>query len=143
MIDYATITELIYQRLRSHAAGASVRAALGDASNSVVLAADIRRSEQQSTVQLPAVPFLALRYGPAGSGDQVVWQPVYTWFCYDSPAIGYGRLLTLPALIASAYRPELALVAGEDTIEISMAAPSPDMVLGLLVLPVVVAISAI
>lgn len=143
MFDWAGLAELVYQRARSHSQGATLRAALADGANSVILAQDIRRYEGETEVIPPPTPFLALRYGAAPSADQVVWQGAFTWLCYDDRQTGYSRLLALPPLIQAAYRTDLSLLVGEDTIEISPAAPSPDMVLKLLVLPVTLVIHAI
>ena len=102
MIDLAAITIAVCERLRSDAAGAAVRALLGAGAASVLHAEDLR-VEGLSVRALPARPLVALRRGSVPQSQRVVYTPLYTWYCYDDPAQGYGRIEALPLLIAQAF----------------------------------------
>jgi hypothetical protein len=110
MIDLAAITIAVFERLRTDAAGAAVRAALGAGADSVLHAEDLR-VEGLGVRALPARPLVALRRGVAPQSQRVVYQPIYTWYCYDDPAIGYGRIEALPLLIAQAFATRLIVPA--------------------------------
>lgn len=141
MIDLYALTAAVYARLKSESAGADVRAFLPDGAGAVLLAEDLR-VEGLTVLDLPARPILALRRGAAPQLDRVVTQPIYTWYAYDDPSVGYGRLEQLPYLIWQAY--ESGLIVGTTAvgaIEVGAGAQTRDERLGLLQL-ITVAIGA-
>ena len=132
MIDLAALTSAVYERLKSDSAGADVRAFLPASSSAVLLAEDLR-VEGLTVVDLPARPLLALRRGAAPQIDRVVTMPLYTWYAYDDPSTGYGRLEQLPLLIAQAYESGLTIgTVGVGSIEVAAGGQTRDDRLGLL-----------
>lgn len=144
MIDLAAITGAVFERLRTDAAGAAVRAALGVGVSSVLHAEDLR-VEGLGVRALPARPLVALRRGAVPQSQRVVYQPIYTWYCYDDPAIGYGRIEALPLLIAQAFASRLIVsttaVGAQETS--GVGAQLRDDKLKLLVIPVQLVIGAV
>lgn len=144
MIDLAAITIAVFERLRTDAAGAAVREKLGDGASSVLHAEDLR-VEALGVRALPTRPLIAMRRGAVPQSQRVVYQPIYTWYCYDDPAIGYGRIEALPQLIAQAF--ETRLVVSTTAVgaqEVSgVGAQLRDDKLKLLVIPVQVVIGAV
>jgi len=142
VIDLAALTEAVYQRLKSDSAGAAVRAFLPADASAILLAEDVR-VEGLTVLSLPERPILALRRGAAPQIDRVITQPIYTWYCYDDPSVGYGRLEQLPYLIWQAYESGLIVgTVGVGSIEVGAGAQTRDDRLGLLQL-VTVAIGAV
>lgn len=132
MIDLAALTEAVYQRLKSESAGAALRAFLPAEAAAILLAEDVRQ-EGLTVATLPARPILALRRGAAPQLDRVITAPIYTWYCYDDPSVGYGRLEQLPKLIADAYESGLSVgTVGVGSIEVAAGAQTRDDRLGLL-----------
>jgi hypothetical protein len=132
LIDLAALTEAVYQRLKSDAAGAALRAWLPAGASAILLAEDVR-NEALTVLDLPARPLLALRRGATPQLDRVVTMPIYTWYGYDDPSVGYGRLEQLPYLLYHAY--ESPLVVGTvavGSIEIAAGPQTRDTRLGLL-----------
>lgn len=142
MIDLAALTEAVFQRLKSDTAGAAVRSFLPSGSDAILLAEDVR--VEGLTVQaLPARPILALRRGAAPQLAQVITQPIYTWYAYDDPSVGYGRLEQLPLLLRQAYESGLTIgTVAVENIVIGAGAQTRDERLGLLQL-ITVTISAV
>lgn len=132
LIDLAALTEAVFQRLKSDSAGASVRAFLPSGASAILLAEDVR--VEGLTVQtLPARPLLALRRGAVPPLDRVVSSPIYTWYGYDDPSVGYGRLEQLPQLIAGAYASGLTIgTVAVGSIDVGIGAQTRDDQLGLL-----------
>jgi len=93
-IDIANITEQVYTRLVSHAAGAQVRAALRGG----VVAADTLEAQT-----LPACPFIAFREGPITGKPTDLEDLVFRLYVYDDKAKGYRRINQIAALIRAAY----------------------------------------
>lgn len=143
MIDVAALTSAVYERLRSESAGAALRALLGADAASVLLAEDVR-VEGLLVRQLPVRPLIALRRGAVPTIGRVVNRPIYTWYCYDDPAAGYGAIEALIQPLAEAYTTELIIgtVAVGD-IEVSAGGQTRDDVLKLLMCPVTVVIGAV
>lgn len=143
MIDLYALSTAIYNRLAADAAGAAVRAALGAGAQSVLMAEDLR-VEGLTVLALPTRPLIALRRGAVPQSGRVVSLPVYVWYCYDDPAVGYGRLETLPLLIASAYTTPLVVgTVAVGAIEVSAGAQTRDAALKLLLCSVTVAVGAV
>lgn len=143
MIDLAALTSAVYERLHSDSAGADVRAFVPAGAAAIILAQDVRMSAL-TVLPLPARPLLALRRGVAPQVQRVVTAPLYTWYCYDDPAIGYGRLEQLPQLIWQAYESKLSIpTVGAFTIEVAAGAQTQDDRLHLLLQLVTVVVSAI
>jgi len=142
LIDLAALTEAVYQRLKSDAAGLALRNWLPSGADAILLAEDVR-VEGLTVLELPSRPLLALRRGSAPQLDRIVTQPIYTWYCYDDPDVGYGRLEQLPYLIWQAYESGLVVgTVGVGSIEVAAGAQTRDVSLGLLQL-VTVAIGAV
>lgn len=142
MIDLASLTEAVYQRLKSDSAGADVRSFLPAGADAVLLAEDVR-VEGLTVLTLPARPLLALRRGSTPQIDRVITAPLYTWYGYDDPSVGYGRLEQLPYLIWQAYESGLTIGAvAVGSIEVAAGAQTRDDRLGLLQL-ITVAIGAV
>lgn len=143
MIDLAALTDAVYERLHSDSAGADVRAFLPAQAGAIILAQDVR-NEALTIQTLPSRPIIALRRGTAPQPDRVVTQPIYTWYCYDDPAAGYGRLEQLPQLIWQAYESGLTIpTVGAFHVEISAGAQTRDDTLKLLLQLVTVVVSAV
>lgn len=143
MIDLAALTEAVYQRPKSDSAGTALRSWLPAGASAILLAEDVR-IEGLTVHTLPARPLLAMRRGAAPQFDRVVTQPIYTWYGYDDPDVGYGRLEQLPYLIWQAY--ESGLIVGTvavGSIEVAAGAQTRDDKLGLLLQLVTVAIGAV
>lgn len=145
MIDLAAITGAVFARLETDAAGADVRNAFGAATVSVMHAEDLR--VEGLTVQaLPARPIVALRRGAAPGEGNIVYRPVYTWYCYDDPSVGYGRLELLLPLIGAAYEAGLLSVAHSgigDVESVSIGAQTRDDRLKLLLCPLTLVVGAV
>jgi hypothetical protein len=140
MIDLAALTEAVYQRPRNDA---GVLALLPAGAAAVILAQDVR-TEALTLLTLPARPLLALRRGVAPQVQRVVTAPIYTWYCYDDPAVGYGRLEQLPFLIGQAYESDLEIpTVGAFAIEVAAGAQTQDDRLHLLLQLVTLVVSAI
>jgi hypothetical protein len=142
MIDLAALTEAVFQRLKSDSAGATLRAFLPAGADAIMLAEDVR-VEGLTVLELPKRPILAMRRGATPQLDRVATGPIYTWYCYDDPSVGYGRLEQLPKLIADAY--ESGLLVGTvavGSIEVAAGAQTRDVRLGLLQM-ITVAIGAV
>lgn len=96
-VDLQLKTDEVFSRLKSDAAGAVVRVALGDGANSVI------HAQQLSLGSLPATPFLALRAGPVAGRSYDMRIPTWTWWLYDDPSAYYWRINGLVPLIEAAY----------------------------------------
>lgn len=143
MIDLAALTEAVYQRLASDSAGAAVRSFLPAGASAIFPNVEDLRVEGLTVQTLPTRPIIAPRRGAAPQLDRVVTAPIYTWYCYDDPSVGYGRLEQLPALIAAAYESGLTVDnVAVGAIEVAAGAQTRDTTLGLLQL-VTVAIGAV
>lgn len=143
MIDIQTINMALWQRLTVDASGSALRAALGAGASSIVMADDIR-IEGLMVRTLPARPFVAFRRGPAPTIARVVRRPIYHMHCYDDPAVGYGRLDTLPALLESAFGDLVRPAAGAiGECELSTGPHARDAILDMLVVVVSITVGAI
>lgn len=143
MIDLAALTQAVYARLATDSAGAALRAWLPSGASAVFANVEDLRVEGLTVQALPEPPLLALRRGPAVQLERVITQPLYQWYCYDDPSVGYGRLEQLPALIWQAYESGLSVgTVGVGSIEVSAGAQSRDSRLGLLQI-VTVAVGAV
>jgi hypothetical protein len=87
----------LYERLKSHAAGAAVRAATGPGTAAGVIPAHLLRKP------LPAPPFLVGRAGVISGQSGDMRGIVFTWWIYDEPAQGYARIDALIDLVIAAY----------------------------------------
>lgn len=143
MIDLPALNQAVWDRLHSDAAGAPVRAALGANSDSILMAEQLR--EEGLRVQsLPVRPLMALRRGATPTVARVVFVPVYTWFLYDDPDVGYGRIELLIPLIARAYTPLLsAATVGAGHIEVSAGAQTRSQSPALLLCPITLVVGAV
>ena len=145
MIDIAAITAAIYARPAADAAGAAVRALLGDGAASVLHAEDLR-VEGLHIAQLPARPLLALRRGAAPQADRVIWRPTFTWFIYDDIAQGYARTERVLAALGLAYYAAPVEAAGVRIGEVeaaSLGAQLREAPLGLLYEALTLAVGAV
>lgn len=132
MIDLAALTEAVYQRLKSDSASSALRAFLPAGASAVLLAEDVR-NEALTLLDFPAPPLLALRRGATPQLDRVVTMPIYTWYCYDLPSVGYGRLEQLPYLLWQAYESGLTVgTVAVGSIEVAAGGQTRDARLGLL-----------
>lgn len=129
VIDLATINGLLYARLKSEAAGASVRAALGAGAASIIPAEKLRVEPR------PARVLLAWRGGPVGGQSGEMRGIIGTWWIYDDPGQGYARIDALVPLVEAAY-PRDALAWGETRITLVGQASEDATLGGLLVRPV-------
>ena len=130
MIDLAALSQAVFARVATDAAGADVRALLGDGASSVLSAEDLRLRADAGTLQAAALPLLTLRRGAAPQSDRTAAQPVYTWYAYGDPSLGYGALDALARPLWLAYRDWYGL--GVYGCELSAGAHSRDAALGLL-----------
>jgi hypothetical protein len=105
-IALATNRAAIYARLKTDAAGASVRAATGPGTAAGVIPAHLLRKP------LPAPPFLVGRAGVISGQWDSMRGVVFTWWIYDEPPQGYARIDALIDLVSAAY-PIGALAWGE------------------------------
>jgi hypothetical protein len=143
MIDLAALTDAVYERLHSDAAGLALRNWLPAGASAILLAEDLR-VEGLTIAALPERPLLALRRGAAPQIDRVITQPIYTWYGCDDPHVGYGRLEQLPLLIWQAY--ESGLVVGTvavGSIEVAAGAQTRDDKLGMLLQLITVTVGAV
>lgn len=125
----ASINGLLYARLKSDAAGASVRAALGAGAQSIIPAEHLRREPR------PARLMVVWRGGSVGGASGDMRGITGTWWLYDDPAQGYVRIDALVPLIEAAY-PLHVFSPGETRITL-IGQQSEDTTLGgLLVRPV-------
>lgn len=109
-IALATARATLYERLKSHAAGAAVRAATGPGNASGVIPAHLLRATPR-----PARPFVCARAGVISGQEDAMRGVVLTWWVYDDPAQGYARIDTLIDRIRAAY-PINAISYGETRI---------------------------
>lgn len=144
MIGLPALTDAVYARLASDAAGAAVRTALGAGASSVLMAEDLR-VEGLTIAALPARPIVALRRGAVPTTQRaIVDVPVYTWYAYDDVDVGYGNLEALAPLIAAAYQGGLAVAAvAVGNIEVSAGAQTRSAAPALLLCPITVVIGAV
>jgi hypothetical protein len=98
---------LLYERLKSHEAGAAVRAATGPGDAGGVIPA-----HRLKLTPRPTPPFLAGRAGVIGGQSGDMRGAVLTWWIYDGPGEGYVRIDVLIDLVIAAY-PERALDWGK------------------------------
>lgn len=144
MIDLSALTTAVYDRLASDTQGADVRGALGAGAASVLMAEDLR-VEGLTVDALPARPIVALRRGAVPTTQRaIVDVPIYTWYAYDDPDVGYGRIEALVPLIGAAYQ-ELLTPSGVGVgdIEVSAGAQARQTAPALLLCPITVVIGAI
>lgn len=140
MIDLAALTEAVYQKLATNVA---LLTFLPAGAAAIFPHVEDLRVEGLTVQTLPLRPLLALRRGASPQLDRVVTSPIYTWYCYDDPSVGYGRLEQLPKLIADAYRLTLTVdTVAVGAVEVGAGAQTRDTKLGLLQL-VTVAIGAV
>jgi len=112
MFDLQSFTSQVYARLKSDAAGVSVRAALGAAATSIVHAEELKtyvKKNGVSTVNAPLRPLLAFRSGPVAGNSYDMRIPLYTWWIYDDPEEGYWRINGVQRLIEQAYYPPFCI----------------------------------
>jgi hypothetical protein len=128
-IDLAANRALLYERLKSHAAGAAVRAATGPGTAGGVIPTHLLRAP------LPARPFLCSRAGVISGQSDAMRGVVLTWWIYDDPGQGYARINALITLIAAAY-PLNALPWGETKITLVGQEGEDEKLGGLLMCPV-------
>jgi hypothetical protein len=126
--DPSIIAALAFNRVKSDAAGASVRAMLGEEGASVIPADHLGRGD------LPARPLLAYRPGPVPT---VAGVDVHNggWLIYDDPGQGTYRIGQIAAALALAYdldrgAPPLPSPAGVARVG-SLSEPREDAALGL------------
>ena len=142
MIDVAALTNAVFASLEGDIAGNAVRALLGDGAASV-LTADRLSEHEFARDLLPAVPLIAMRREPITRRDRIEVGTVYTLYCYDDPAIGYGRLEALIQPIAGAFASGIADGANLVEVEVQAGRQDRDSKLGLLLQIVEVVISAV
>jgi hypothetical protein len=95
--NLATINGLLFARLKSDAAGAAVRAALGAGAASVIPATHLRREPR------PARVLLVWRGSSVGGQSGGMRDIIGTWWIYDDPAQGFARIDALIPLMEAAY----------------------------------------
>jgi hypothetical protein len=144
VIDLFSLLTAVYARLYADAQGAAVRALLGAGADSVLVAEDLR-IEGLTVLSLPARPLVALRRGAVPIDGRVVNRPVYTWYVYDDPSAGYGRIEALLQPLAQVYEgtPLFVSTVAVGDVEVSAGAQLRDDALKLLLCPVTVIIGAI
>lgn len=128
-IDIQLLNKAIYDRLRSDAAGASVRALLGGSTNSVIHAAALGGG-------IPARPFVALRAGAIPGASRDVRIPTWTWWIYNEKAAGYAKIGDIVEAIEAAYTatPISLSTTVVDRVEVAnIGAETSDEALALLV----------
>jgi len=129
VIDLAAINGLLYAQLKTAAAGAAVRAALGAGAASIIPAEKLRQEPR------PARVLLVWRGGSVGgsSGDM---RPITgVWWVYDDPHQGYARIDALVPLVEAAY-PLDCVAWGETKISLVGQATEDATLGGLLARPV-------
>ena len=92
--DIQLLNKAIYDRLKTDAAGASVRALLGGA-GSVIHAVNVGSK--------PTRPFVALRAGAIPGASREVRIPAFTWWVYDDKEKGYAKIGDILEAIEAAY----------------------------------------
>lgn len=143
MIDVPAITLAVWRRLAVDVDGAAVRALLGDAANSVMMAQDLRLEVLRARA-LPARPLVALRRATTPTVERVVVMPTFIWYTYDDTANGYGRLDALPLAFADAFRSPMRVPSvGVGSVDVGTGEHLYDGILGLLMCPITVTIGAV
>jgi len=127
--NLATINGLLFARLKSDAAGAAVRAALGAGAQSVIPAEQLRREPR------PARLMAVWRGGSVGGASGDMRGITGTWWIYDDPPQGYARIDALIPLIEAAY-PLDVIAPGETRITLIGQQSEDGTLGGLLVRPV-------
>lgn len=120
----------LYERLKSHAAGASVRAATGPKSADGVIPAHRLKIDPR-----PTPPFLAGRAGVIGGQSGDMRGAVLTWWIYDAPGEGYARIDALVDLVIAAY-PERAIAWGKTRVTLIGQQGEDGSLGGLLMRPI-------
>lgn len=124
----STISAVAFARVKSDAAGASVRALLGEGAASVIPAAHLGKKP------LPPCPLVAYRPGPVPT---VAGVDIHNgaWLIYDDPEQGTYRIGQIASALVQAYEldrgaPVLASPAGAARVG-SLSEPRNDEALGL------------
>lgn len=120
----------LYERLKSHEAGAAVRAATGPRDASGVIPAHRLR-----ITPLPDPPFLAGRAGVISGQSGEMRGAVFTWWVYDAPGAGYAAIDALIDLVIAAY-PERALNWGKTRVTLIGQQGEDSSLGGLLMRPI-------
>lgn len=140
MIDLAALTEAEYQCVATFA---PLLAFLPAGALAIFPSVEELRVEGLTVAALPERPIGGLRRGASPQIDRVVTMPIYTWYWYDDPSVGYGRLEQIPHLIWQAHESGLTVgTVAVGSIEVAAGAQTRDPRLGLLQL-VTVAIGAV
>jgi hypothetical protein len=121
---------LLYERLKSHAAGAAVRAATGPGTADGVIPAHLLRVTPR-----PARPFVCGRAGVISGQSGEMRGAVLTWWIYDDPGEGYARIDALIDLVIAAY-PERALDWGKTRVTLIGQQGEDAQLGGLLMRPI-------
>lgn len=142
MIDVMALSTAIWNRLTVDLAGLPVRSRLGADVASIVTADRVSEHEYAKR-ELPGRPLIAVRREPIAPRDRMEYGTVYTLYCYDDPAVGYGRLEALIQPIALAFAGGIADGANLVEVEVQAGRQDRDDTLGLLLQIVDLVISAV
>jgi hypothetical protein len=122
------ISEALFDRLASHAAGAAVREKLGAGAASIIAADALGRTPR------PATAFLVWRGGAVGGSSLELRRVTGVWWAYDDPARGYARSNEILAAIEAAY-PFDAVAFGRTRVAF-IGQEADDRSMGLLTRPI-------
>ena len=139
MISPVDLMSAIYARAKTLGNGATLRAALGDSANSVLMATALQAAMGQPdlSTSLPARPFIALDDGLIAF-DAIGTAQTFTpmWLIYDEPGRHYAIRQIIPLLVAlytGDGAPAIRIATGGQVGAIRIAnvtRPRPDRNLG-------------
>jgi hypothetical protein len=136
MLDIASLSKAVYNRIKTDEQGEDVRDAFGGGVVGVI------RAERLSQSDLPGRPLLAFRDGVVADVSRGHRQPLYQWYIYDERVQGYARINTLIKLLAEAYEAEPRIQPDGggvvSSIAVSLGQSTEDPALNLLVRSVTV-----
>jgi hypothetical protein len=122
VIDIQAIQKAGFDQLFSHAAGATLRAALGAGANSIV------HADTLTLNTLPARPLVAFRGGAVAGESMQMRVPTWRWWIYDDLEHLYWRINGVLPLIEAAYPQFLSAVFGRVFVtDIGPERPDPGL----------------
>lgn len=98
-LNLALLTKLVLERATLDDLGTELRSLLGAGAASIIAADELRSDD------LPPMPIIALRRGPAPTSERALRVPLYTWYAFDDVLEGGWRIDGLLTALIRLYDP--------------------------------------